>query len=156
MRSDVYGFGVVLLEILAGQRVLDLERATGQHNLVDWARPFLPDEKKLKKIMDPHLADQYPSKAAFQIAELILRCLESDPKNRPPMEEVLETLQKIQAIKMKPKELKASAKQKHTAQRQQQSPGNYHHHHHGHTQSPVHHKHDGVAGAKRYEKYSGH
>ncbi|KAF7139933.1 hypothetical protein RHSIM_Rhsim06G0006400 [Rhododendron simsii] len=157
VRSDVYGFGVVLLEILAGQRVLDMERATGQHNLVDWARPFLPDQKKLKKIMDPQLADEYPSKAAFQIAELILRCLESDPKNRPPMEEVLETLKTIQAIKMKPKELKASAKQKHTAQRHQHSPGNYHHHRHGgHTQSPVQHKHDGVAGAKRYEMYTGH
>lgn len=166
VKSDVYGFGVVLLEIITGQRVLDLERSSGQHNLIDWARPCLPDKKKLMKIMDPQLADQYPSKAAFQTAELILRCLESEPKNRPSMEAVLEALQTIQAIKMNPKESKASAKHNHTAQRHQHSTGNYQHHHgHGHNRSPLQHKYDGGVAArgrarsplpKHKEMYSGH
>uniref|UniRef100_A0A3Q7H402 non-specific serine/threonine protein kinase n=1 Tax=Solanum lycopersicum TaxID=4081 RepID=A0A3Q7H402_SOLLC len=103
VKSDVYGFGVVLLEILSGRRVLDLNRPNGEHNLVDWAKPMLPDKKKLRKLMDPRLEAQYPSKAAFQIAEIILRCLEPDPKNRPSMEEILECLEQCNGIQKKPR-----------------------------------------------------
>ncbi|KAL3340703.1 hypothetical protein AABB24_029041 [Solanum stoloniferum] len=103
VKSDVYGFGVVLLEILSGRRVLDLNRPNGEHNLVDWAKPMLPDKKKLRKLMDPRLEAQYPSKAAFQIAEIILKCLAPDPKNRPSMEEILECLEQCNGIQMKPR-----------------------------------------------------
>ncbi|KAH0759413.1 hypothetical protein KY290_022906 [Solanum tuberosum] len=103
VKSDVYGFGVVLLEILSGRRVLDLNRPNGEHNLVDWAKPMLPDKKKLRKLMDPRLEAQYPSKAAFQIAEIILKCLEPDPKNRPSMEEILECLEQCNGIQVKPR-----------------------------------------------------
>ncbi|XP_028082958.1 probable serine/threonine-protein kinase PIX13 [Camellia sinensis] len=146
VRSDVYGFGVVLLEILTGLRVLDMERPTGKHNLVEWARPSLPDKRKLKKIMDPKLSDHYPLQAAFQTAQLILKCLESDPKNRPSMEQVLESLTQINAIKMKAKESRGGAKQTTAAQchLQHQRPANYHHH--GRSRSPLHHKHGGNEG----------
>ncbi|KAL7207281.1 hypothetical protein ACSBR1_029275 [Camellia fascicularis] len=107
VKSDVYSFGVVLLELLTGLRVLDMHRPNGAHNLIEWARPFLPDKRKLNKIMDPRLENHFSSKATFQAAKLILQCLEYDPKNRPSMEEVLETLQQVNAIKMKPKGSKA-------------------------------------------------
>ncbi|RVX16073.1 putative serine/threonine-protein kinase PIX13 [Vitis vinifera] len=113
VKSDVYGFGVVLLEMLTGKQTLDRNRPPGQLNLVEWTKPLLPNKRKLKKIMDPRLRDQYPLKAATQVAELILKCLESDPKNRPSMEEVLETLKRINEIKEKPnsKEAKAATTQ---------------------------------------------
>ncbi|XP_059278819.1 probable serine/threonine-protein kinase PIX13 isoform X1 [Lycium ferocissimum] len=101
VRSDVYGFGVVLLELLTGRRVLDLNRPTGEHDLVAWARPMLSEKKKLRKIMDPRLEGQYPSKAAYQIAEITLQCLEPDPKTRPSMEEILECLEQCNGIKMR-------------------------------------------------------
>ncbi|CAL5416244.1 unnamed protein product [Camellia sinensis] len=107
-------YGYAAPEYVAiGLRVLDMNRPKGEHNLIEWARPFLPDKRKLNKIMDPGLENHYPSKDAFQAVELILQCLESDPKNRPSMEEVLETLQQVNAIKMKPKGSKTGAK--HTA-----------------------------------------
>lgn len=99
IKSDVYGFGVVLLEILTGRRVLDNDRPKGEENLVEWARPYLPSKRRLRIIMDPRLERQYPLKAAFQAAQLILNCLENEPKNRPSMEEVLESLEEINAIK---------------------------------------------------------
>ncbi|RVW50991.1 putative serine/threonine-protein kinase PIX13 [Vitis vinifera] len=113
VKSDVYGFGVVLLEMLTGKQTLDRNRPPGQLNLVEWTKPLLPNKRKLKKIIDPRLRDQYPLKAATQVAELILKCLESDPKNRPSMEEVLETLKRINEIKEKPnsKEAKAATTQ---------------------------------------------
>ncbi|KAI3725545.1 hypothetical protein L1987_65335 [Smallanthus sonchifolius] len=98
VKSDVYGFGVVLLEIITGLRVVDTNRPSSQHNLVEWARPALPDKRKLRKIIDPRLENDYPSKGAGKAAELILRCLEPDPKNRPSMEEVVVSLQEIRSI----------------------------------------------------------
>ncbi|KAE8658914.1 putative serine/threonine-protein kinase NAK [Hibiscus syriacus] len=98
VKSDVYGFGVVLLEMLTGLRALDTNRPSGKHNLVEWAKYSLTEKRKLKKIMDPKLEGKYPIKAALQAGELILKCLESDPRSRPSMEEVLETLQKINAV----------------------------------------------------------
>ena len=96
MKSDVYGFGVVLLELLTGLRVLERSRPRGEENLVEWTKPSLNEKKKLKRIMYPRMDRQYPLKAVVDVAQLILKCLENDPKNRPSMEEVLETLEKAQ------------------------------------------------------------
>lgn len=107
MKSDVYGFGVVLLEMLSGQRALDTNRPTGEHNLADWAKPYLADRRKLPRLMDPRLGGQYPSKGAFQAAQLTLKCLAGDPKSRPSMKEVLETLEQIEAMKGRSRESKS-------------------------------------------------
>ncbi|WJX61268.1 putative serine/threonine-protein kinase pix13 [Trifolium repens] len=104
VKSDVYGFGVVLLEMLTGLKALDLKRPTKKQNLVEWINPYLSDKTKLKgNVVDYRLDGQYSPKAAFETAQLILKCLESDPKKRPSMEDVLETLEDINTIKDKRK-----------------------------------------------------
>ena len=104
MKSDVYGFGVVLVEMLSGLRALDTNRPSGKHNLADWVKPYLSERRKLKNIMDSRLEGKYPSKAALQIAQLALKCLGPEPKTRPSMKEVVETLERIDARNEKPKE----------------------------------------------------
>lgn len=103
VKSDVYGFGVVLVEILTGLRAVDASRPSGKQSLVDWIKPYLSDKKKLKHIMDTRLQGKYPSKAAMGIAELALKCLAHEPKNRPSMQEVLQTLEKFEGMDEKPK-----------------------------------------------------
>nr|XP_043614184.1 receptor like protein kinase S.2-like isoform X2 [Erigeron canadensis] len=107
VKSDVYAFGVVMLEIITGLRASDYNQNGMKQNLVEWAKPFLTKIKKLKRIMDPRLDTDYPTKGASTVAQLILSCLESEPKKRPSMKEVVLGLQGIHAIKMKPGESKS-------------------------------------------------
>ncbi|XP_008448469.2 probable serine/threonine-protein kinase CST isoform X2 [Cucumis melo] len=111
VKSDVYGFGVVLLEIMTGLRAHDMNRTTEQRNLVDWAKPFLVKKKRIKNLMDAKIEGQYSSKAAMRVGDLTLKCLETDPRKRPSMQEVLEELEHIEELKEIPKESKTSNSQ---------------------------------------------
>ncbi|OAY65051.1 putative serine/threonine-protein kinase NAK, partial [Ananas comosus] len=140
IKSDVYGFGVVLLEMLTGLRALDTNRPSGQHNLVDWAKPVLADRRKLARLMDPRLEGQYPSRGALQAAQLTLKCLATDPKSRPSMKEVVAALEEIESRKSRPAEPRDLS-----LCRGARSHGSAHVHH----RSPYTPRHDGSRSAGR-------
>ncbi|XP_076908055.1 putative serine/threonine-protein kinase PBL17 [Bidens hawaiensis] len=96
-RSDIYGFGVVLLEMLIGRRAMDKSRPSREHNLVEWARPLLVHNKKLVRILDPRMEGQYSNKTAIKVANLAYQCLSQNPKGRPVMTQVVETLESVQS-----------------------------------------------------------
>lgn len=96
----------MLLEILSGLRAVDNSRPSGQYSLADFAKPFLVDRSKLNNLMDPKLERKYPSKAVRRAANLSLRCISSNPKDRPSMKEVVEILEQVADIKRTPKESK--------------------------------------------------
>ncbi|XP_058193399.1 probable serine/threonine-protein kinase PBL3 [Rhododendron vialii] len=98
-KSDVYSFGVVLLELLTGRSAVDKSKLGVEQNLVDWAKPYLGDKRKVFRIMDTKLAGQYPQKAAYTASTLALQCLCAEPRLRPRIIDVLETLEQVQAPK---------------------------------------------------------
>nr|XP_043613306.1 probable serine/threonine-protein kinase PBL3 [Erigeron canadensis] len=95
VKSDVYAFGVMLLDMIAGSHFLDGYSDRPQHSLIEWARPVLSDTKKLQRIMDPWLEHGNPPKGASKAAKLILSCLEIDPEIRPSMKKVMTSLEEI-------------------------------------------------------------
>lgn len=95
-RSDVYGFGVVLLEMLIGRKAMDKSRPSREHNLVEWARPLLNHNKKLLRILDPRMEGQYSNRTALKVANLAYQCLSQNPKGRPIMSQVVEILETVQ------------------------------------------------------------
>ncbi|KAF3437752.1 hypothetical protein FNV43_RR20508 [Rhamnella rubrinervis] len=97
-KCDVYSFGVVLLELLSGRRAVDKTKVGVEQNLVDWARPYLGDRRKVFRIMDTRLEGQYPQKGAFMVAILALQCI-SEAKLRPQMSEVLHALEQHRSIR---------------------------------------------------------
>ncbi|KAG6386607.1 hypothetical protein SASPL_151775 [Salvia splendens] len=50
-------------------------------------------QRKLKQIIDPRMEGRYASKSAAKVAELALSCLDMNPKRRPTMQQVVETLE---------------------------------------------------------------
>ncbi|KAK8595800.1 hypothetical protein V6N13_000488 [Hibiscus sabdariffa] len=95
-RSDVYGFGVVLLEMLLGRRAMDKCKPNREHNLIEWARPLLNHDKKLFRILDPRMDGQYSAGTAKKVGNLAYLCLSKNPKERPLMSEVVELLETLQ------------------------------------------------------------
>lgn len=99
-KSDVYSFGVVLLEMLSGRRAVDKNRPSGEHNLVEWAKPYLSNKRKVFRVLDNRLQGQYSMEEAHKTATLALQCLSMDAKFRPSMDEVVTALGQLQESKV--------------------------------------------------------
>ncbi|KAG6632725.1 hypothetical protein CIPAW_13G178300 [Carya illinoinensis] len=94
--SDVYSFGVVLLELLTGRKSLDKLRPAREQNLTDWALPLLKEKKKFLNIIDPRLEGDYPIKGVHKAAMLAYHCLNKNPKARPLMRDIVDSLEPLQ------------------------------------------------------------
>jgi len=99
LASDVFAFGVVLLEIVTGQRVFDTSRVDGI-NLNDWVRPRF-NAGGIKEVIDQRLGDDYDENLYTVLTEVGLACSKSDRMDRPTMKEVLNTLEPFAAKALK-------------------------------------------------------
>lgn len=95
-RSDVYSYGVVLLELLTGRKSLDKSRPGREQNLTDWALPLLREKKKMLNLVDPRLEGDYPIKGVNKAAMLAYHCLNRNPKARPLMRDIVDSLEPLQ------------------------------------------------------------
>ncbi|KAK9697330.1 hypothetical protein RND81_08G030700 [Saponaria officinalis] len=93
--SDIYSFGVVLLEILTGRKAIDKTRPHREQNLADWARPQLQSPRRLTRLMDPRLEGQYSEMGAQKAALLAYQCVSHRPKSRPKITAIVNTLNVI-------------------------------------------------------------
>ncbi|KAJ7963293.1 Kinase-like protein [Quillaja saponaria] len=96
--SDVFSFGVVLLELLTGKCSVDEKRPHREQNLVEWARPQLKDPNKLERVMDPRLEGQYSTEGVRRAAALAYQCLSNQPRSRPTMRTVVNTLEALMEL----------------------------------------------------------
>lgn len=88
IKSDIYSFGVVFLELITGRRALDSNRPPDEQDLVAWARPLFKDQRKFPKMADPSLHGHFPKRGLFQALAIAAMCLQEKAKNRPSIREV--------------------------------------------------------------------
>ncbi|RDX96209.1 Receptor-like cytoplasmic kinase 176, partial [Mucuna pruriens] len=94
-KSDVYSFGVVLLEMISGRRAIDKNQPSGEQCLVEWAKPYLSNKRRVFRVMDSRLEGQYSLNQAQRAATLAFHCLAIEPKYRPSMDEVVKALEQL-------------------------------------------------------------
>ncbi|KAM1307361.1 hypothetical protein ACFX2H_009625 [Malus domestica] len=99
-KSDVYSYGVVLLELLTSKKAIDFNREEEDVNLVVYVKNTLKEER-LMDAVDPRLKEGtgiVELETMKEFASLALACLDERRQNRPSMKEVADEIQYIIGI----------------------------------------------------------
>ncbi|KAL9239267.1 hypothetical protein vseg_013606 [Gypsophila vaccaria] len=102
LKSDIYSFGVVLLEIITGRRAIDNSKTGVEQNLVAWARHLLRDRRKFMQMADPALEGNYSSRALYQALAIAAMCVQEQPSLRPIIADVVTALTYLASQKYNP------------------------------------------------------
>ncbi|KAF7820152.1 lysM domain receptor-like kinase 3 [Senna tora] len=98
-KTDVYAFGVVVLELLSGQEALkyefDDDGGYRRVSVVETARVAVAEEGGARKWVDKRLKDSFPVDVAEKMIRVGLDCVEEDPKERPDMGRVATSVSKL-------------------------------------------------------------
>lgn len=94
-KTDVFGYGITLLELVSGERAIDLSRLEEDEDvlLIDHVKNLLR-EKRLQDIVDRNLKS-YDPKEVETILQVALLCTQGFPEDRPTMSEVVKMLQGV-------------------------------------------------------------
>ncbi|CAM0905134.1 unnamed protein product [Alopecurus aequalis] len=93
-KGDVYSFGVVLLELLTGRRPVDVSKIRGSRDLVSWALQ-MKSENKEEQIFDRLIWSKEHEKQLLSVLDTACRCISSDPRQRPSIEQVVVWLDSV-------------------------------------------------------------
>uniref|UniRef100_A0ACD5YWD3 Uncharacterized protein n=1 Tax=Avena sativa TaxID=4498 RepID=A0ACD5YWD3_AVESA len=93
-KTDVFGYGITLLELITGQRAFDLARLANDDDvmLLDWVKGLLK-EKKVEMLVDPDLQSNYEETEVESLIQVALLCTQGSPMERPKMSEVVRMLE---------------------------------------------------------------
>uniref|UniRef100_A0A0D3FH21 Protein kinase domain-containing protein n=1 Tax=Oryza barthii TaxID=65489 RepID=A0A0D3FH21_9ORYZ len=94
VQSDIYSFGVVMLEVITGQKVIDDSRAKPERNIVEWAIPKI-NKKDFPKLADPVLNGQYHMRSLFRALTVAALCVDRTANRRPDITAVVDALTQI-------------------------------------------------------------
>lgn len=91
-KSDIYSFGVLLLEAVTGRDPVDYGRPADEVNLVEWLKMTV-GHRRAEEVLDPNLQPKPTTRALKRALLVALRCVDPDSEKRPKMSQVVRMLE---------------------------------------------------------------
>lgn len=91
-RSDVYSFGILIMELISGRNPVDYSRPAGEVNLVEWLKTMVTN-RTAEGVLDPRLPEKPSSRALKRALLVALRCVDPNAQKRPKMGHVVHMLE---------------------------------------------------------------
>ncbi|TXG54550.1 hypothetical protein EZV62_019806 [Acer yangbiense] len=91
-KSDIYSFGVLLLEAVTGRDPVDYGRPANEVNLVEWLK-MMVGTRRAEEVADPNLEVKPATRALKRALLVALRCVDPDSEKRPKMSQVVQMLE---------------------------------------------------------------
>ncbi|XP_060199417.1 probable serine/threonine-protein kinase At1g01540 [Lycium barbarum] len=91
-RSDMYSFGILIMEIITGRNPVDYSRPAGEVTLVDWLK-LMVSNRNTEGVLDPKLPEKPSSRTLKRVLLVALRCVDPNAQKRPKMGHVIHMLE---------------------------------------------------------------
>ncbi|KAH1250576.1 hypothetical protein AAZX31_U014000 [Glycine max] len=101
VKADVFSYGVLVLELITGQRNSSFNLDVDAQNLLDWAYKMFKKGKSLE-LVDSALASRMVAEEVAMCVRLGLLCTQGDPQLRPTMRRVVAMLSRKQGNMQEP------------------------------------------------------
>ncbi|CAJ2634129.1 unnamed protein product [Trifolium pratense] len=91
-KSDIYSFGVLLLEAVTGRDPVDYARPSNEVNLVEWIK-MMVGARRAEEVVDSSIEVKPSARALKRSLLVALRCIDPDADKRPKMSQVVRMLE---------------------------------------------------------------
>ncbi|XP_010438298.1 PREDICTED: probable LRR receptor-like serine/threonine-protein kinase At4g29180 [Camelina sativa] len=98
-KSDVFSFGIVLLELITGQRAIIKTEEGDNISVVDYVWPFF-EARELDGIVDPLLRGDFSEDSAWKFVEVAMSCVRERGSSRPTMNQIVTELKQCLAAEL--------------------------------------------------------
>ncbi|CAH9077696.1 unnamed protein product [Cuscuta epithymum] len=98
-KSDIYSFGVVLLELISGRKPVSSEQYGADWSIVHWVRSQI-HKGDVVSIIDPTIAGTVKAESIWKITEVAIQCVDRRSSSRPRMQEIIVAIQDAIKIEM--------------------------------------------------------
>ncbi|KAI3503078.1 hypothetical protein L1887_31514 [Cichorium endivia] len=91
-KSDVYGFGILFMELISGRYPVDYKRPQEEVHLVEWLKKMVI-ERCPEKVLDPKMTEKPSLRVLKRALVLALRCVDPNSEKRPKIGHVVHMLE---------------------------------------------------------------